>query len=507
MSNSNLYSGKRFRLAVVHFLLGRTAQGIASFIFTLWLVRELIPADYGVYMVLWGMVDMMMPLSSLGMLEAVRRFLPELATRGAPGVLMWFVRWMMLIRFAILLAWVALIFTFWSDIASWMGFDAEQQETTKLAAWLIVTVISFRYASEMLECLLEQRWSQLMYAFMPLGRLSGLAILVFTDNLTLDRLICIDLSVSCVCFLLTEFILIRKLRSITGTGDYRVSVREIFVFSWDMAGVNLLRAIASAGSLRILVARTLGLEAAGMFAFLQQLLMVFGRYLPANLLANIIRPMLISRYVAGEVEMVKQGMALLWKSNLMIICAIMSVMCVAGDAVIGVISSERFQDAGLLMMIMLLGLGATSQGQLVVMIMQIFLYTRQLSYFSVLSIFTPLAVIAGSAWGLLGVASGIAISVWFMNSLILNWLNRQTGRIELDWSSVAKGVLLAVVTSFIGLVIKYQFGTWWALACVLAVYGPGLFLIKPLNQFDMVLLNLGLRHRARFLTPFARHNF
>lgn len=102
---------------------------------------------------------------------------------------------------------------------------------------------------------------------------------------------------------------------------------------------------------------------------------------------------------------------------------------------------------------------------------------------------------------------GIAISVWFMNSLILNWLNRQTGRIELDWSSVAKGVLLAVVTSFIGLVIKYQFGTWWALACVLAVYGPGLFLIKPLNQFDMVLLNLGLRHRARFLTPFARHNF
>ena len=180
-------------------------------------------------------------------------------------------------------------------------------------------------------------------------------------------------------------------------------------------------------------------------------------------------------------------------------------MCVAGDAVIGVVSSERFQDAGLLMMIMLLGLGATSQGQLVVMIMQIFLYTRQLSYFSVLSIFTPLAAIAGSAWGLLGVACGIAISVWFMNSLILNWLNRQAGRIELDWSGVARGVLLTVVISFIGLIIKYEFGTWWALIFVVMVYGPGLFLIKPLNQSDMVLLNLGLRHRARFLMPFARH--
>lgn len=489
----------------MHFLLGRTAQGIASFMLTLWLVRELIPSEYGVYMILWGMVDILMPLSSLGMLEAVRRFLPELATRGAPGVLMWFVRWMMLIRFIILLMWVALINNFWPEIASWMGFDSEQQEATKLAVWLIVTVISFRYASEMLECLLEQRWSQLIYAFMPLGRLIGLAILVFTDNLALDRLIWVDLSISCLCFFLTEFILIRKLRAISSTGDYKPTVREIFIFSWDMAGVNLLRAISNAGSLRILVARNLGLEAAGMFSFLQQILMVFGRYLPANLLANIIRPMLISRYVAGEVNMVKEGMALLWKSNLIIICAIMSVMCVAGDAVIGVVSSERFQDAGLLMMIMLLGLGATSQGQLVVMIMQIFLYTRQLSYFSVLSIFTPLAAIAGSAWGLLGVACGIAISVWFMNSLILNWLNLQAGRIELDWSGVARGVLLTVVISFIGLIIKYEFGTWWALIFVVMVYGPGLFLIKPLNQSDMVLLNLGLRHRARFLMPFARH--
>ena len=71
----------------------------------LWLVRLLIPADYGAYMVLWGMVEMMMPLSSLGMLEAVRRFLPELAARGAPGVLIRFVRWMTLIRLAIFVVW------------------------------------------------------------------------------------------------------------------------------------------------------------------------------------------------------------------------------------------------------------------------------------------------------------------------------------------------------------------------------------------------------------------
>ncbi|PTQ80235.1 hypothetical protein [Nitrosomonas ureae] len=155
MNSSGLYSGNRFRQAIVHYLLGRTAQAISSFIFIIWLVRLLSPIDYGAYMVLWGMVEMMAPLSSLGMLEAVRRFLPELALRGAPSALAWFVRWMTLIRFAIMIIWTALISAFWLDISAWLGFSTPQQDATLVAVGLIITVIGFRYASEMLESLLE----------------------------------------------------------------------------------------------------------------------------------------------------------------------------------------------------------------------------------------------------------------------------------------------------------------------------------------------------------------
>ena len=506
MKNSNLYSGKRFRKAVQYFLLGRTAQAVASFILTLWLVRLLVPADYGIYMVLWGMVEMMVPLSSFGMLEAVRRFLPELAERGAPGVLIWFVRWMTLIRLSIIVFWAMLIAIFWPDIAAWMGFSMQQQEATLLAVGLIITVIGFRYASEMLECLLEQRWSQLISAFMPLGRLAGVAILLIAGNLTLEQLLWVDLAVSLMCFLLAEFFLMRKLRTLPGTGDFRVSTHEIFNFAWNMIGVNLLRAIASFGALRILVARTLGLEAAGMFAFLQQLLMIIGRYLPAKLLANVIRPMLISRYAAGEIDVVKKGLALLWKSNLLIIAACMVTISVAGDLLIMVASSGRFADAGMVMLIMLLGLGATSQGQLVSMVMQIFPYTRQLRHFSLLSIMTPLAVFVGSKWGLIGVASGTVLSVWLLNSLTLLWLNRQAGYMELDWVGISRGLGLALLLAFVGWAIEFEFGPWWALALVLLIYGGGLMLVKPLNQFDMALLDKGLGRRARFFAVFARRS-
>ncbi len=504
MNNSDLYSGKRFRQAIQHFLLGKTAQVIASFIFTLWLVRLLVPADYGTYMVLWGMVEMMLPLSSLGMLEAARRFLPELAARGAPGALQCFVRWMTLVRLAIMVAWAILIAAFWSDIAAWMGFSAPHQDTTLIAVGLIVTVMGYRYASEMLECLLEQRWSQIVLAFMPLGRLAGLIVLVVVDNLTLERLLWVDLIVSLSCFLLAEVFLISKLRKLSGTGDFRIGVRKIVSFSWHMAGVNLLYAVSSAGATRILVARTLGLEAAGIFAFLQQLLMFIGRYLPASLLSNIIRPMLISRYVAGDADVVKQGMALLWKSNLLIITAYMAMISIAGDELILLASSGQFSDTGMIMLIMLLGLGATSQNQLVIMVMQIFPYTRQLSYFSILTVLTPLAVIVGSDWGLLGVASGIVLSTWLMSGLILFWLNRQVGRINLDWFGSICGLGLAILLATVGWVVKSELGAWWALTIILLAYGPGLVLVKPLNSLDMALLNRGLRQYARFLTFLAR---
>ncbi len=156
------------------------------------------------------------------------------------------------------------------------------------------------------------------------------------------------------------------------------------------------------------------------------------------------------------------------------------------------------------MLMMLLGLGATSQRQLLIMVMQIFPYTRQLSYFSILNVLTPLAVIVGSNWGLLGVASGIVLNVWLTSTLTLFWLNRQVGRINLDWFGFLCGLGLAILLATVGWVVKGEIGSWWALTIMLLAYGPGLVLVKPLNSLDMVLLNRGLRQHARFLTFFAR---
>lgn len=466
-------------------------------------MRLLGSSDYGAYMVLWGLVEMMVPLSSLGMLEAVRRFLPELAVRGAPDALKKFVGWMTLIRLAIMTIWTIIIAVFWSDIATWMGFSELQQDATLLGLGLIITVLGFRYAAEMLECLLEQRWSQLTHAFMPLGRLVGVAILVISENITLEQLLWVDLIVAFICLILCEYFLIRKLQNLTGIGDLRVSAYEIATFAWHMAGVNLCRAIASMGALRMLVARTLGLEIAGMYAFLQQLLFIVGRYLPANLLANIIRPMLISRKVAGEYEIVGQGIALLWKSNLLIVAFSMVAISISGDEIIELVSGGRFLDTGLFMLIMLLGLGITSQGQLISMVMEMLSYTRQLRLFSLLLVLTPLVVFAGANWGLLGVISGIVLNAWLMNSIIMMWLKRQVNFIKIDWFGIYRGMGLAVLLAALGLFFKDEFGEWSTLIAVIIAYGSGLIIVKPLNSSDVALLSRGIRVPAGLIRLFA----
>lgn len=502
---TRIYSGRRFKQAIRYFLFGRAAQAVTSFALTLWLVRLFAPADYGAYMILWGMVEMMVPLTSFGMLEAVRRYLPDLAARGAPGALHGFVRWMTLIRLALMALWAIVIAFFWVEIATWLGFSVMQQEASTVAVCLVISVIGFRYAAEMLECLLEQRWSQLTQALMPIGRLLGVSILVATDRLTLVHMFWVDIVVSVSCFMLAEFFLMRRLKG-AAAGDYLVSKKEVMTFAWHMAGVNVFSATASYGALRLLVARFLGLEAAGLFAFLQQLLMIVGRYLPANLLANMIRPMLIARYGAGDTAVFGQGMALMWKTNLLIVFGCVAAFAVAGDAIIALVSGGRFPQAGLVMLLLFLGLGATTQGQLVSMAMQILNQARELRNLSVLLLLVPAAVWVGARYGLVGVALGIVIAQWFRNSIALWWMRSRGISFAGDWRGVAMvaGTTLAVMAA--GLLVSSEYGAWPSLVFVMLMFPVGMLLAKPLVGSDMELLRRGLRKWARYLAPFCRAN-
>ena len=261
------YTGKRFRAAIGAFLFGRVAQGVANFVLTLWVVRLLASGDYGVYMTLWGMTEMLVPLSSLGLMEAARRFLPELAARGSAVGVRLFIRWTKIARLSILLVWAVGLALAWGTITDWLGFSAAQASHTWQALILAVLVVAFRYSCEMLESLLEQRWSQVVRALHPIGRLVGLAGLLLANQVTLAWILWVEVIVSLACLLLVEWGLIRKLRALPNTDEYRVSVRAVANFSWHLAGANLLQSISCGGAQRLLVAPPTWPRGGGSFFF------------------------------------------------------------------------------------------------------------------------------------------------------------------------------------------------------------------------------------------------
>ncbi len=501
MSMENLYSSKRFRSALRAFLLGRAAQGVVSFLITLWLVRLLAPNDYGAYMALWGLTEMLVPLSSLGLLEAVRRFLPELAARGSAAGVRSLVRWTTLARAFILLAWGLGAFLGWNTLAGWIGLSPEQFGQTPQAVLLALLVVAFRYACEMLECLLEQQWSQIVHAMHPAGRLIGLVGLFLLDAVSLELLLWLDVIVSVICLLLAELALMRKLASLPNLGGYSVSAREFTGYAWHLAGVNLFQSVACAGAQRLLVARLLGLDTAGLFAFLQQLLSIVSRYMPAQLLANIIRPVLISRLATGEYRAVSRAIALMWKTNLIIVSGSVVITLVAGDAIVSLLSSGRFNDAGIPALLLFVGLGAVSQGRVVNMAMQIHDKTSALRKQSCLFLLLPIAAWLGSFHGLMGLMVGIVLTHWFRNVVAMWWMRRQGIGVEFDRMGVARILVVSVLVGGLGFGVAQTYGPWVAFTITLFLLIACMILVRPLSHSDHVLLLSVLKGRARFLKP------
>lgn len=498
MSESGHYNGGRFRKAVRHFLLGRAAQGVTHFILVLWLVRVFSVQDFGAYMALWGVLELMAPLTSFGLLEAVRRFLPELVSRGNSRSAANFVKWVTVARWFLLIVSAGLLWAFSGVLFNWLGFAPHHAAAGRWVIALIASVLAFRFAVEMLETLLEQRYSQMTQALQPLLRLSGLAYLIMASGTaSIGEMVVIDLLASCICLLVAELCLVRRVRALEGNGDVQADIRDVLAFSWHMLGANFLQAAASPAALRLIVVRLLGLEAGGMFAFLQQLLQIVARYLPANLLANIIRPMLIARFTASrDTRIVSTATSLLWKSNLLIITGGAIALAAAGDELIGLASGGRFPDAGWIMLTLFVALGGTTQGQLLTQTFQIFDYSRQWRNLSLIALLTPFAVWAGARYGLMGVAVGMVCGTWIRNAIAMFWLKKQATTIELDWAGGVRIVLSGLALVAVGTMADRFAGPWIALAFALLAYAAAMLLLRPLHLDEVDFLGRAARKLA-----------
>jgi len=482
-----LYSGRRFRRALRFLLFGRAVQALAKAALALLAIRALGATDYGVYMVLLGIVDLCAPLSSLGLLPTAQQFLPEMALHARAVQLRRFVRILTALRLGALFVFSGAVYLWWEPIAGWLGFDPQRYAGAWLACLLIITLLGALFTETLLESLLEQRFVHSTRALYGLGRLAGLGLLMATQQVSVVNMLWVDIVLSALRWIGGEFVLIRQLRHLQPDGSRTFTAAEILRYGWHLSGAQLMNAAASAGALRTIVASGLGVNLAGQFAFAQQMLKLATQSMPTTWLANVVRPMLIARHRAGESGATAVSGGLLWKVNLGLALAIAGAAAVGGDALMSLLSGARITDGGWLLTAALLAGAALTLNQVTTMMMQVYRQSAQARAAALAALSVPLLVLLGARSSLDLAAAGLAAGTALMLATSVLLLQRESNRIVLDLGGLVR-VLLALTLAVVVGVLAGRWSLWLALATFALAYLAALALSRPLSRPEFEIL-------------------
>jgi O-antigen/teichoic acid export membrane protein len=502
---SGTYSVHRFRKAVWQFVGGRLVQAAARAVLVLALVRILPLHDYGAYMLIAGTAELMLQVGSFGILPLMQRYLPQMLNTLPLKRLYRFVGFLVTAQIAMLSLIALALWTFWDTLGPKFGMDAAQTASTRFAALLFLIVPVFRFSTELLDAMLGQ--GQTARALMVLARAAAIIVLVLVkDAVVLTDVLLVDVISTACCIVIGWFSVRRMLTTLhrpdaSGT----LPVREMARFAWHMALVGPMSATASPGAVRLVLANSLGLAETGLFSFLQSIERLVKRYLPATMLRNLVRPMLISRYLwQGKTELMQAGTGLLIKSNLLAVFGAVVVIAVCGDQIVWVLSGHKFQGAGLTLLLLYLNMVATSQRGVQEMVMQITGHTKQLWITSAVYPLTLLLI-----WLLAGHGLNVAVLTVTTGSITANWLatsvlRRKTDWFRVDWRGMTVMFLAALAASLLGLLLAERVQPFVAGALAFLLFIAFLRVGRPFNTGEIHAMERVVGPRAvRLLRGFA----
>ena len=499
------YSVHRFRKAVLQFIGGRLAQAAARAVLVLVLVRILPIRDYGAYMLIVGTSELLLQVGSFGILPLMQRYLPQMLTTLPLRRLYRFVGFMIGAQTVALSLIAFVLWKYWDMLGPTFGMDAAQIEATRFAAWLFVIIPMFRFSTELLEAMLAQ--GQTARALMVFARAAAIVVLVLVkDEVVLADVLLVDVISTAFCIVVGWFSVQRMLATLHQPGaSGTLPVREMVRFAWHMALVGPMSATASPGAVRLVLANSLGLAETGLFSFLQSIERLVKRYLPATLLRNLIRPMLISRYLGpGKGELLKASTGLLLKSNMLTVVGGVVVIAVCGDQIVSLMSGHKFQGAGLTLLLIYLNMVATSQRGVQEMVMQITGHTKQLW---ITSVVYPLALLL--IWLLAGHGLNVAVLIVTAGSLLANSLTagilqHKTDWFRVDWRSIVVTSVAGLAASLLGILLTEVIHPFVAGGIAFVLFIVFLRLGRPFNSPEIHAIERVMGARAvRLLKGFA----
>jgi O-antigen/teichoic acid export membrane protein len=156
---------------------------------------------------------------------------------------------------------------------------------------------------------------------------------------------------------------LRKSMDLCGEPGWQAPSRlQMLRASAPMYGVGLLASLHGPPVFLLILQRMLGVEATAAFGFLRSLYQLAVRYLPATLLAGVLRPRLVASQVdGGDIRATADDANLAGKLSLFVLMPLLGFAAVHGELAVALLSGGRFPSTGWLLFGLWLGLVPLSQ--------------------------------------------------------------------------------------------------------------------------------------------------
>jgi O-antigen/teichoic acid export membrane protein len=245
----------------------------------------------------------------------------------------------------------------------------------------------------------------------------------------------------------------------------------------------------------ILIHRYLGVEATAVFGFLRNLYEQISRYLPATLLASLIRPKLVASYVGqGGIEELTRNANLAGKLSLFVLMPLVVFIGMVGGEVVNFLTGGKFPDTGFYLAGLMLVLIPFSQRQIVETIAVTSGHSQLCARAAALGVFMlPLTlVLLESGLGLWAPIVGMGVGNLLFNTFILASMGRITSY-RPDMPGFIKLLLASSITYLIVWFMPIP-GLGWvglvsAAVMTLMIYLVVAYFIKPFEKSERDRLN------------------
>jgi O-antigen/teichoic acid export membrane protein len=341
------YSFGSARRNLQHFAIGRILVGLTGVVLLLLTVRRLPPSDFGAYISLVALIDIVGFATSFGLFGFAQRYVPEYRIHATHPQLVRAIGVSILGRIGSLLFTSLVLAVLASEVCQMLSLPVAAR-VFQIFCIVLLLDGTIRFVDQLFESLLMQAGSQITSLARSLVKLCGLLLMFGADDWHLADIVYWDLVAATVATVLALSILARGVMAIpqraTASRDFdRPLMLKVSFFNY----VALLTSqFYGFDALKLMVSKFIGIAATAAYGFAQSIADIVRRYLPAYLLLGMIRPLIVASFANSndyEKPLVIANVVL--KLNAFLIAPVLAVAIALGEPLLELIAKGRYPEA------------------------------------------------------------------------------------------------------------------------------------------------------------------